>query len=173
MIFTDSCNANRCVPSGLPCIVAASALASPFSSRNLCTCKLANYLLLHVSHRHKSSPFFYLFIKLPVNCMFSLTAGQTLWSPRCWCDSWEGRRGAAEANALLRRRHRGHAGGTYATAVCMAVMTAWCRSGFFFFSAHSFPIHDHIGRITDVLNQPERRQNSLECIKRWKAAMND
>lgn len=153
------------MPSGLQFIVAASALASPFSSRNLCTCKLANYLLLHVSHCHKSSPFFYLFIKLPVNCMFSLTAGQTLITSVLvrFFGGTSRRSGGKRSPAAKAPRPHGR-------NICHRRVHG-CHDSlmplrFFFFSAHSFPIHDHIGRITDVLNQPERRQNSLECIKR-------
>lgn len=56
-------------------------------------------------------------------------------------------------------------GRTYAIGVRAAVMAATLIYLIFFFGARSFQIHD-IRRITDVLNQTERRQNSLECTQR-------
>lgn len=121
MNFPGSCNANR-----------PRSYSSLFFKKH----RLAN-LLLHVSCCWKciDSPcpsFIYLFNSLSTAC-FLEPQDRTLWSPRSRCDSAEGRRGAAEANALPRRTNWGHTGGTYAVAVCAAVMTAWCRSALFIY----------------------------------------
>lgn len=79
--FQIADDANRCVlTSGLPPMHRSSppALASPLSSRSLCACNLVNNLLLCASPCDKSSPFFFnLFVKRLVNCVLSLTAGQS------------------------------------------------------------------------------------------------